>query len=101
MIKKIVKYYGEQTDEFGMPTPYYSYLLISSQQKNMTNMAVATAVSISGELPIPNPPHCAYAPTVSGVDSVQGAFNEMINRLGKMPHINGKELIRDEIEFNA
>ncbi|MEZ9389259.1 hypothetical protein AB4181_19075 [Vibrio lentus] len=100
MIKKIVKFYGTETDDCGMPTPYYSYLIISSSQKNMTNTAVATAMSISQNSPQPNPPHCAYTPTMSGVDSANGAFCELINRLSEMTHIKDKNLIREDVEFN-
>ena len=99
MIKKLVKFYGNTIDQYGMPSPYYSYLIISSSQKNMPNSAVATAISISLGTPEPNPPHCAYTPTASGINAVQGAFNDLINKLSNMPHIKGKNLIRDDVEY--
>ena len=101
MIKKVVKFYGKETDQYGMPTPYYSYLVVSSLQKNMQNTAVATAMSISQDAPQPNPPHCAYTPTTPGADAVQGAFNELLNRLGEMAHLQGNDLVRDDVEFSA
>ena len=101
MIKKIVKFYGKEIDQYGMPKPYYSYLIVSSLQKNMRNMAVATAMSISQDAPQPNPPHYAYSPTSPKVDAVQGAFNELLNKLSEMRHIKGHDLIRDDVEFDA
>ncbi|WP_299178862.1 hypothetical protein [uncultured Neptuniibacter sp.] len=36
-----------------------------------------------------------------GADAVQGAFNELLNRLGEMAHLQGNDLVRDDVEFSA
>ena len=101
VIKKLVKFYGTEIDSYGMPNPYYSYLVISSRQENMSHTAVASAISISHGSPQPNPPHFAYSSGDSSADVVHHAFCELINSISEMKHIKGKNLVKQVVEFNA
>lgn len=54
MIKAVVKYWGAQQDQFGMPTPYHSYLVVSSPWQT-PNSGIASIVPLSTGAPLPRP----------------------------------------------
>jgi hypothetical protein len=63
VIKSVVKFFGTETDEFGMPNPYYSYLVVASPwQTNDSGVASilpltqSNIVSNSASAPL-NPHH--------------------------------------------
>jgi hypothetical protein len=47
MIKAVVKFFGAQTDAYGMPTPYFSYLVVSSPWDKLDS-GIASIVPLSG-----------------------------------------------------
>lgn len=51
MIKAVVKFYGAQQDQFGMPIPYHSYLVVSSPWET-PDAGVASVVSLSANAPL-------------------------------------------------
>ena len=46
MIKAVVKFFGTQQDQFGMPVPYHSYLVVSSPWQT-PNSGIASVVPLS------------------------------------------------------
>ena len=99
MIKKLVKYYDKNnTDQYGMPDPYYSYLVIASLQDNQ-NTAVATVISVSGSSSVPNPPHFAINRSNPKQDLVQDAYDGIISRLETLNHLDLTKLIKQEVEY--
>ena len=67
MIKSVVKFFGNATDPYGMPDPYYSYLLVSSPWHtndsgvaSIVPLAQSNVVSTSTSAPV-HPHHIALA----------------------------------------
>lgn len=54
MIKAVVKFYGTQQDQFGMPVPYHSYLVVSSPWQT-PDSGIASVVSLSPNAPLSKP----------------------------------------------
>lgn len=79
MIKANVKFFGNQQNEYGMPNPYHSYLVISSPWQT-DDSGVASAVPLSTDAPKPNPPHKLVT---SG--GPQKAYEEMLDILRNLP----------------
>jgi hypothetical protein len=51
MIKAVVKYWGTQQDQFGMPVPYHSYLVVSSPWQTLDS-GIASIVPLSTSAPL-------------------------------------------------
>lgn len=51
MIKAVVKFWGEGLDDFGMPTPYHSYFVVSSPWLTADG-GVASVVPLSTGAPL-------------------------------------------------
>ncbi len=78
MIKATVKYFGNDKNEYGMPIPYHSYLVVSSPwQKD--NSGIASVILLSGESPLPSSPHKLV---MSGGE--KAAYEKMIKILTDM-----------------
>lgn len=46
MIKSVVKFFGSRTDAYGMPEPYYSYLVVASPWKT-NDSGIASIVPLT------------------------------------------------------
>lgn len=51
MIKAVVKFWGAQKDQFGMPVPYHSYLVVASPWQT-SDSGVASVVPLSVNAPM-------------------------------------------------
>lgn len=51
MIKAVVKFWGATQDEYGMPIPYHSYLVVASPWHS-ANDGVASVVPLSAGAPL-------------------------------------------------
>lgn len=93
MIKANVKFFGQDQDKYGLPKPYFSYLVVSSPWQ-VADSGVATVFALSSDAPIPNPPHKLVL--TGGADA---AFEEMMQILRSLPDNEGlKELIHKEVQ---
>ncbi len=78
MIKANVKYFGKQQNTLLLPTPFHSYLVISSPWQT-NDSGIASVLSFSNA-PMPNPP---YKLTTTGGEKL--AYDEMLQVLRSMP----------------
>jgi len=78
MIKANVKYFGKDTDEFGMPNEYHSYLVIASPWESKDS-GIASVISLSTAAPMPNSQH-----VLSTKGGEEEAYNKMILNLQKL-----------------
>lgn len=91
MIKANIKFFGDQQDEFGMPKPYHSYLVVASPWQQVDS-GVASAIPLSSDAPPPNPAHKLVLQ--GGPDA---AYEEMLLVLRSLSQNKGlKELIDKE-----
>jgi len=91
MIKANIKFYGEEKDQYGMPKPYNSYLVVASPWQ-MVDSGVASAIPLSGDAPAPNPPH-----KISTTGGSEKAYKLMLEVLRNLPKNKGlNELIDKE-----
>lgn len=91
MIKASVKFYGNDQDDYGMPKPYHSYLIVSSPWQT-NDSGVASAIPLSSSTPTLNPPHKLV--TSGGPEQ---AYDEMLKYLRLHPQNKGlQELIDKE-----
>lgn len=91
MIKASVKFFGEDQDSYGMPSPYHSYLVVSSPWKT-NDSGVASAIPLSTDTPQLNPPHKLV--TAGGPEK---AYEEILEILRELPENQGlQELIDKE-----
>ena len=91
MIKANVTFFGTEQDQYGMPKPHHSYLVVSSPWQTY-NSGVASAIPLSDDAPTPNPPHKL---TMTG--GPQKAYEQMLKVLIDLPQNNGlPELIDKE-----
>ncbi len=74
MIKAVVKFWGPQTNQFGMPTPYHSYLVVASPWQTATD-GVASLVPLSTGAPLSN----QHFPVLQGGE--RAAFDTAITAL--------------------
>lgn len=51
MIKAVVQFWGSAQDQYGMPTPYHSYLVVASPWQSATD-GVASVVPLSIAAPL-------------------------------------------------
>jgi hypothetical protein len=65
MIKAVVKFFGAERDQFGMPVPYHSYLIVSSPWE-MPGSGIASVVPLSVNAPLSKP----HFPVLQGGGSV-------------------------------
>ncbi len=56
MIKAVVKFWGTEQDQFGMPKPYHSYLVVASPWQN-PDSGIASVVPLSSAAPLSKPHH--------------------------------------------
>lgn len=81
MIKSVVKFFGTETDQYGMPIPYYSYLVVASPWQindsgiaSIVPLAQSSVASSSSVAPI-NPHHIE----MSGGE--KAAYDKAVNSL--------------------
>jgi hypothetical protein len=79
LIKASVKFFGIEKDEYGVPKPYHSYLIVSSPLQT-NGSGVATALPLSLEAPKPKSLHKMVA---SG--GPESAYEEMLMILRQLP----------------
>jgi hypothetical protein len=79
MIKAHVKYFGQERDEHGMPTPYHSYLVVSSPWQE-DESAVASVIPLAERSPMPS---VSDKLTLSGGE--QQAYEEILALLRSLP----------------
>lgn len=74
MIKAVVKFWGAQQGPFGMPTPYHSYLVVSSPWQTPES-GIASVVPLSASAPLSN----QHFPVLQGGE--RGAFEAALKAL--------------------
>lgn len=74
MIKAVVKFWGTTQDEYGMPVPYHSYLVVASPWYS-ANDGIASVLPLSTATPLKK----SHYPVLNG--GVRAAFNEAITAL--------------------
>ena len=74
MIKAVVKFWGTQNNQFGMPIPYHSYLVVASPWQSATD-GVASVVPLSANAPLAN----QHYPVLQGGE--RAAFEAAISAL--------------------
>ncbi len=58
MTSKTITFYGKGRDQYGMPTPYYSYLIVESHQTKMGDLYfIASIVAMTEPGPMPSQKH--------------------------------------------
>lgn len=53
MIKSVIKFFGTKTDQYGMPDPYYSYLVVASPWQT-NDSGIASIVPLAGSNVVSN-----------------------------------------------
>lgn len=88
MIKANIKFFGKEKDEYGMPKPYHSYLVVASPWEEQGS-GVASVIPLSSDAPALNPPH-----KLSLQGGPEKAYEEVLRLLRGLPQNKGlKELI--------
>jgi hypothetical protein len=82
MIKAVVKFYGAQQDQFGMPVPYHCYLVVSSPWLT-PDSGIASVVSLSANAPLSKP----HVPVMQGGE--RAAFDAALQALASEPNNAG------------
>ena len=78
MIKAVVKFWGAQQGQFGMPDPYHSYLVVSSPWLTVDS-GIASVVPLSTGAPLSN----QHFPVLQGGE--RGAFDAALKALASEP----------------
>ena len=78
MIKAVVKFWGAQQNQFGMPVPYHSYLVVSSPWQT-PDSGIASVVPLSTGAPLSN----QHFPVLQGGE--RGAFEVALKALKSEP----------------
>ena len=85
MIKSVVKFFGTAMDQYGMPDPYYSYLVVASPWQtndsgiaSIVPLAQSNVVSNSVAAPV-NPHHVEMA------GGEKAAYDKAVNALKAAP----------------
>lgn len=82
MIKAVVKFFGAEQDQFGMPVPYHSYLVVSSPWQT-PNSGIASVVALSANAPLSKP----HFPVLQGGE--RAAFDAALQALASEPNNAG------------
>lgn len=82
MIKAVVKFWGSTQDQYGMPIPYHSYLVVASPWHSATD-GVASVVPLSIAAPLTTP----HYPVLNGGE--RAAFDAAIAALTREPGNKG------------
>jgi len=82
MIKAIIKFWGAEQDEYGMPIPYHSYLVVASPWHS-ANDGVASVVPLSTGAPLSKP----HYPVLKGGE--RAAFDAAVAALKDEPQNEG------------
>lgn len=91
MIKANVKFFGREKDDYGVPKPYHSYIVVSSPWQTKDS-GVASVIPLSSDSPTPNPPHKF---TTRGGE--EEAYNQIVEALRHLFKNEGlHELINKE-----
>lgn len=91
MIKANIKFFGGEQDEYGMPNPFHSYLVVSSPWQQ-DGSGVASAIPLSSDAPAPNRPHKLVL-----AGGPEKAYEEMLSLLRGLEQNKGlSELIDKE-----
>lgn len=78
MIKAVVKFWGAQQNQFGMPDPYNSYFVVSSPWQTADG-GVASVVPLSGNAPLSK----QHFPVLQGGE--RSAFDAALKALASEP----------------
>ncbi len=82
MIKAVVKFFGTEQDQFDMPVPYHSYLVVSSPWQT-PDSGIASVVALSANAPLSNP----HFPVLQGGE--RAAFEAALQALASEPNNAG------------
>lgn len=82
MIKAVVKFFGAEQDQFGMPVPYHSYLVVSSPWQT-PDSGIASVVPLSANAPLSK----AHFPVLQGGE--RAAFEAALLALSSEPNNAG------------
>ncbi|MBU3564187.1 hypothetical protein [Polynucleobacter sp. Tro8-14-1] len=89
MIKAVVKFFGAEQDQFGMPVPYHSYLVVSSPWE-MLGSGIASVVPLSENAPLSKP----HFPVLQGGE--RAALDVALQALSHEPKNIGLKLLFHE-----
>ena len=89
MIKAVVKFFGAERDQFGMPVPYHSYLIVSSPWE-MPGSGIASVVPLSVNAPLSKP----HFPVLQGGE--RAAFDVALQALSHEPKNIGLKVLFHE-----
>ena len=78
MIKAVVKFWGANQDQFSMPVPYHSYLVVSSPWQT-PDSGIASVVPLSTSAPLSS----QHFPVLYGGE--RGAFEAALKALASEP----------------
>lgn len=84
MKRKIITFYGNKLDLYGMPEPYFRYLIVLDKRSENTYMASIIPLSESSKIHFKQPER-----THSSVDS---AFNEALKLLKNVLQFKGLKI---------
>lgn len=90
MIKAVVKFFGAEKDQFGMPDPYHSYLVVSSPWET-PDSGIASVIPISVNAPLLK----SHFPVLKGGE--RAAFDIALQALSHEPKNAGlKRLFHED-----
>ncbi len=89
MIKAVVKFWGTQQGQYGMPDPYHSYLVVSSPWQT-SGSGIATILPLTTDAPLTQ----KHVPVLQGGE--RGAFDDAIAALKREPKNAGLTSAVDE-----